>query len=84
MPNYKDEQPLKCSFCGKPQNRVRKLIAGPGVYICDECIELCHDILDEEFEQSVKKPEWGEIPKPAQIKGVYKFRDAGEQQPHSL
>ena len=45
MPNYKDEKPLKCSFCGKPQNRVRKLIAGPGVYICDECIGVCTSIL---------------------------------------
>ena len=40
MPNYDDEKTLKCSFCGKPQNRVRKLIAGPGVYICDEC-KMC-------------------------------------------
>ena len=71
MPNnYDDRGGVKCSFCGKSQDDVRRLVAGPGVYICDECIELCHDILDEEFEQSVKKPEWGEIPKPAQIKAV--------------
>ena len=50
MPNYKDEQPLKCSFCGKPQNRVRKLIAGPGVYICDECIGVCTSILEDELD----------------------------------
>ena len=41
---------LKCSFCGKSQNDVRKLIAGPTVYICDECIELCNDIIAEEWE----------------------------------
>ena len=40
---------LKCSFCGKSQDQVRKLIAGPGVYICDECIDLCNEILDEEL-----------------------------------
>ncbi len=40
---------LKCSFCGKSQEQVRKLIAGPGVYICDECVELCNEILDEEL-----------------------------------
>ncbi|NER06261.1 MAG: AAA family ATPase, partial [Okeania sp. SIO3C4] len=40
---------LKCSFCGKSQEQVRKLIAGPGVYICDECLELCNEILDEEL-----------------------------------
>lgn len=40
---------LRCSFCGKSQEQVRKLIAGPGVYICDECVELCNEILEEEF-----------------------------------
>ena len=40
---------LKCSFCGKSQDQVRKLIAGPGVYTCDECIDLCNEILDEEL-----------------------------------
>ena len=43
------KEPLKCSFCNKTQHEVRKLIAGPGVYICDECVELCCEILDEEF-----------------------------------
>ena len=43
---------LKCSFCGKSQDQVRKLIAGPGVYICDECIDLCNEILDEELVDS--------------------------------
>ncbi|OYV27251.1 MAG: ATP-dependent Clp protease ATP-binding subunit ClpX, partial [Halothiobacillus sp. 20-54-6] len=45
----KSEQDLSCSFCGKPQAEVRKLIAGPSVYICDECVELCNDILREEI-----------------------------------
>jgi len=46
----KDEESLSCSFCGKTQRQVRKLIAGPHVYICDECVELCNDILQEEWE----------------------------------
>ena len=47
---------LKCSFCGKSQDQVRKLIAGPGVYICDECIDLCNEILDEELVDSQGNP----------------------------
>ena len=47
MPKF--DAHLKCSFCGKSQDQVRKLIAGPGVYICDECIDLCNEILDEEL-----------------------------------
>ena len=43
------KEPLKCSFCNKNQHEVNRLIAGPGVYICDECVELCCEILDEEF-----------------------------------
>lgn len=49
MANKKDDTKLKCSFCGKTQQQVRKLIAGPNVYICDQCIELCSEILDEEL-----------------------------------
>jgi hypothetical protein len=45
---------VKCSFCGKSQKAVKKLIAGPGVYICDECIELCNEIIDEEFAQATE------------------------------
>ncbi|WP_077368578.1 ATP-dependent Clp protease ATP-binding subunit ClpX [Anaerosalibacter sp. Marseille-P3206] len=62
-----DEKQLRCSFCGKPQDQVRRLIAGPNVYICDECIELCQDIIDEEFEDSFEY-EVEELPKPAKIK----------------
>ncbi len=60
---------LKCSFCGKSQNDVRKLIAGPTVYICDECIELCNDIIAEEWEEE-KSREIRSLPKPAEIKHV--------------
>jgi ATP-dependent Clp protease ATP-binding subunit ClpX len=57
---------LKCSFCGKSQKQVKKLIAGPGVYICDECIDLCNEIIEEELAET---PELGfeELPKPAEI-----------------
>lgn len=68
---------LKCSFCGKSQDQVKKLIAGPGVYICDECVDLCNEILDEElFEgqppqpapQESSSPKLMEVPKPKEIK----------------
>src|SRR5437660_10291488 len=60
---------LKCSFCGKSQNDVRKLIAGPTVYICDECIELCNDIIAEEWEEE-KSRDIRNLPKPAEIKSA--------------
>ncbi|HTX54414.1 MAG TPA: ATP-dependent Clp protease ATP-binding subunit ClpX [Candidatus Baltobacteraceae bacterium] len=60
---------LQCSFCGKSQDDVRKLIAGPTVYICDECIELCNDIIAEEWEQEKTKGA-GALPKPSEIKAV--------------
>ncbi len=58
---------LKCSFCGKSQKQVKKLIAGPGVYICDECIDLCNEIIEEEF-SATEEISLGELPKPAEIK----------------
>lgn len=60
---------LKCSFCGKPQEQVRKLVAGPGVYICDECIDLCSEIVEEELgiEEEV---EFKEVPKPKEILAI--------------
>ena len=58
---------LKCSFCGKSQKQVKKLIAGPTVYICDECIELCNEIIEEEFSSS-EEINFTELPKPAEIK----------------
>src|SRR5699024_1705 len=57
---------LKCSFCGKSQEQVRKLVAGPGVYICDECIELCTEIVEEEL-GTEEETELKEIPKPMEI-----------------
>ena len=57
---------VKCSFCGKSQKQVKKLIAGPGVYICDECIELCNDIIMEEFSES-SEPLLENLPKPKEI-----------------
>ncbi len=59
---------LKCSFCGKSQRHVKKLIAGPGVYICDECIDLCNDIVEDELaEDVVESPLLGELPTPVEI-----------------
>ncbi len=58
---------LKCSFCGKSQKQVRKLIAGPGVYICDECIDLCNEIIEEEF-SATEEINFTELPKPSEIK----------------
>lgn len=60
---------LKCSFCGKTQDQVRKLVAGPGVYICDECIELCTEIVEEELGTD-EEVELEEIPKPSEICGI--------------
>jgi ATP-dependent Clp protease ATP-binding subunit ClpX len=57
---------LKCSFCGKSQKQVKKLIAGPGVYICDECIDLCNEIIEEELSESADL-KWDELPKPVEI-----------------
>ncbi len=57
---------LKCSFCGKSQKQVKKLIAGPGVYICDECIDLCNEIIEEELSEPAEL-EVGELPKPKEI-----------------
>lgn len=67
MAKFEEKKQLKCSFCGKSQEQVRRLIAGPGVYICDECIELCQEIIDEEFDEEVDV-ELEDIPKPIQIK----------------
>ncbi|SEA12840.1 ATP-dependent Clp protease ATP-binding subunit ClpX [Desulfuromusa kysingii] len=68
----KDESSqLTCSFCGKSQDEVKKLIAGPTVYICDECIELCNDIIDEESKlEQTPGPNFKQLPKPAEIKDV--------------
>jgi len=67
MARVEDKKQLKCSFCGKSQDQVRRLIAGPGVYICDECIELCSEIITDEFEETVQI-DVNALPKPAEIK----------------
>ncbi|GAA0180643.1 ATP-dependent Clp protease ATP-binding subunit ClpX [Clostridium sediminicola] len=67
MAKYDDKKQLKCSFCGKSQEQVRRLIAGPGVYICDECIELCSEIISEEFDENIAL-DTGELPKPIEIR----------------
>lgn len=70
MAKYNDEKnQLKCSFCGKTQEQVKKLVAGPGVYICDECIELCNEIIEEELSEELGV-EIGDIPKPQEIRAV--------------
>lgn len=70
MAKYNDEKnQLKCSFCGKTQDQVKKLVAGPGVYICDECIELCNEIIEEELNEDLGV-EIGDIPKPKEIRAI--------------
>ncbi len=70
---------LQCSFCGKSQRQVRKLIAGPGVYICDECIELCNEIIDEEFSgPEVLKDD--DLPKPREINRILNEYVIGQEE----
>ena len=66
MAKYEGSELLKCSFCGKSQKQVKKLIAGPGVYICDECIELCNEIIEEEL-SGTEEVTFTELPKPHEI-----------------
>lgn len=66
----KNENQYKCSFCGKSQDEVRKLIAGPGVFICDECVSLCNSIIEEEFKDADTIQERIDLPKPIEIKDV--------------
>ncbi len=70
---------LKCSFCGKSQKQVKKLIAGPGVYICDECIELCNEIIEEEF-STTEEISFTELPKPAEIKSYLDDYVVGQEE----
>ncbi|MBR6501626.1 MAG: ATP-dependent Clp protease ATP-binding subunit ClpX [Firmicutes bacterium] len=70
MAKYDETKQLRCSFCGKPQDQVRRLVAGPNVYICDECIELCQEIISEEFAQTLREEATltsSELPKPKEI-----------------
>ena len=65
MAKFEDKKQLKCSFCGKNQDQVKRLIAGPGVYICDECIDLCSDIIQDEFEENNVELDTTTLPKPS-------------------
>jgi len=80
MFKFSDEKSqLKCSFCGKTQDQVRKLVAGPGVYICDECIELCNEIIEEEFGEDTEM-DFTDIPKPHEIKEILDQYVIGQEQ----
>jgi len=70
---------FKCSFCGKMQEQVRKLIAGPGVYICDECVELCNEIIEEELNEDIDV-DVDNIPKPAEINAILNQYVIGQDQ----
>lgn len=67
MFKFEEKDPVKCSFCGKTQDKVKKIVAGPGVYICDECIELCMAIIEEEIEQQLEL-DLDNVPIPEEIK----------------
>jgi ATP-dependent Clp protease ATP-binding subunit ClpX len=71
---------LSCSFCGKSQREVRKLIAGPSVYICDECVELCNDIITEEYEREDYYASRATVPKPKEIKAHLDQYVIGQEQ----
>ncbi|NHM30505.1 ATP-dependent protease ATP-binding subunit ClpX [Neobacillus terrae] len=80
MFKFNDEKgQLKCSFCGKTQDQVRKLVAGPGVYICDECIELCTEIVEEEL-GTEEEVEFKDVPKPKEIREILDEYVIGQEQ----
>ncbi|MCG8502337.1 MAG: ATP-dependent Clp protease ATP-binding subunit ClpX [Firmicutes bacterium] len=80
MSRYDEKKQLKCSFCGKTQDQVKRLVAGPGVYICDECIELCSEIIEEEFEEAKVDVGLGDVPKPKEIKEILDQYVIGQEQ----
>ena len=71
--------PINCSFCGKSQDQVKKIVAGPGVYICNECIDLCKEIIDEEFSDA-GYGEFLEVPKPQEIRAILNDYVIGQEQ----
>ena len=79
MTHLKDT-PLRCSFCGKTQDEVKKIIAGPTVYICDECIELCNDIMEEEWQKERSVDLKQELLKPVEIKDILDQYVVGQEQ----
>ena len=72
MAKNQNEKNIKCSFCGKTQNNVKRIVAGPGVYICDECVSLCKNIIEEDYleedEAGYTIEEVSTLPKPEEIK----------------
>jgi len=70
---------LRCSFCGKSQNDVKKIIAGPTVYICNECVELCNDIMEEEWSKEQSAQQDGSLPKPGEIKEILDSYVVGQE-----
>lgn len=81
MAKFEEKKGLKCSFCGKSQDQVKRLIAGPGVYICDECIELCSEIIEDEFEETVDVKGTEDLPKPNEIKKYLDSYVIGQDDP---
>ena len=71
---------LYCSFCGKSQHEVRKLIAGPSVFVCDECVELCNDIIREEIQDTVTDAENTNLPTPKEINATLNDYVIGQEQ----
>jgi ATP-dependent Clp protease ATP-binding subunit ClpX len=78
LPIASDDKKISCSFCGKSQEEVKKLIAGPNVYICNECVVLCKDILIEDDKIDIKKK--FEIPKPSEIFNYLENHIIGQEQ----
>lgn len=79
---FNDEEtkgPVNCSFCGKSQDQVKKIVAGPGVFICNECIELCKEIIDEEFNEA-GYGEFLDVPKPQEIRSILNDYVIGQDQ----
>ena len=81
MPNFnRPEELLSCSFCGKSQNDVRKLIAGPGVYVCNECIDICNEIINDD-ERTDTISTRANLPKPTEIKAILDEYVIGQDEP---
>ncbi|VHZ15451.1 ATP-dependent Clp protease ATP-binding subunit ClpX [Clostridioides difficile] len=78
MSKYEEKRQLKCSFCGKNQDQVRRLIAGPNVYICDECVELCDEIIQEEIEDTIDE-DTTSLPKPKEMMEILKDYVIGQE-----
>jgi len=78
MPKYDEKGPVKCTFCGKSQDEVHRIIAGPGVYICNECVELCREIIDED--NATQPVDLSDVPKPQEIMNTLNQYVIGQQQ----